>query len=124
MSWIDDPTYPDSPFCKSKNCLVPVINNPVKKRNVSRLFLLLGRWIACCRNTPLLRYFLKHNGINYPNATSDMKLYLTFLAICKQLCPGDKLFDPILTTNSSIHPSIVKNLIFSTAYIHACGLST
>ncbi|KAJ4849727.1 hypothetical protein Tsubulata_012850 [Turnera subulata] len=79
--WMD-PTLPDCKFCNQGNCVKPILT---KKRSINWLFLLLGQLLGCCKLSQL-KYFCKHTR-NHRTGAKDRVLYLTYLALCKQLDP-------------------------------------
>ncbi|XAR72826.1 hypothetical protein NMG60_11019598 [Bertholletia excelsa] len=81
--WLN-PVLPTCQFCHQKNCAKPVI--AAKKRLVNWLFLLLGQLLGCC-TLDQLKYFCKHTD-NHRTGAKDRLLYLTYLALCKQLAPN------------------------------------
>ncbi|CAL1379160.1 unnamed protein product [Linum trigynum] len=78
-----DPTLPDCRACGGTDCAKPVM---AKKRDINWLFLLLGQLIGCCKLWDL-KYFCKHTS-NHRTGAKDRVLYLTYLALCKQLVPS------------------------------------
>ncbi|CAK8568235.1 unnamed protein product [Lathyrus sativus] len=78
--WMN-PTLPDCVHCNQENCVKPIIVK--KKKNINWLFLLLGQLLGCC-NLAQLKYCCKHTN-NHRTDTKDIVLYLTYLALCKQL---------------------------------------
>ncbi|CAN1308073.1 hypothetical protein LINPERPRIM_LOCUS27229 [Linum perenne] len=78
-----DPTLGDCSLCAQRECVKPVIK---KRRDINWLFLLLGQWIGCCKLWDL-KYFCKHTS-NHRTGAKDRVLYLTYLAVCKQLDPS------------------------------------
>ncbi|CAN1805720.1 hypothetical protein LINPERHAP1_LOCUS24372 [Linum perenne] len=78
-----DPTLGDCSVCGLRECVKPVIK---KRRDINWLFLLLGQWIGCCKLLDL-KYFCKHTS-NHRTGAKDRVLYLTYLALCKQLEPS------------------------------------
>ncbi|CAN0881478.1 hypothetical protein LINGRAHAP2_LOCUS14261 [Linum grandiflorum] len=80
--WID-PTLGDCKMCGQRESVKPVIE---KRRNINWLFLLLAQWIGCCKLWDL-KYFCKHT-LNHRTGAKDRVLYLTYLALCKQLLPS------------------------------------
>uniref|UniRef100_A0A7N0ZZY2 DUF7086 domain-containing protein n=1 Tax=Kalanchoe fedtschenkoi TaxID=63787 RepID=A0A7N0ZZY2_KALFE len=81
--WWLNPALPRCPSCEHENSLKPVIAE--KKRNINWLFLLLGEMLGCC-TLEQLKYFCKHTS-NHRTGAKDRVLYLTYLALCKQLDP-------------------------------------
>ncbi|OIW11222.1 hypothetical protein TanjilG_28313 [Lupinus angustifolius] len=88
-SW-DKCVLPTCNRCRKENSLEPVLNN-VKKKTINWLFLLLGQMIGCC-NINYLKYFCKHTK-NHRTGAKDRLIYVTYLVLCKQLCPNGP-FDP------------------------------
>ncbi|KAK6120953.1 hypothetical protein DH2020_045304 [Rehmannia glutinosa] len=82
-TWLD-PTLPGCRFCGQENSVRPVISE--KKRSINWLFLLLGQMVGLC-TLDQLKYFCKHTD-NHRTGAKDRVLYLTYLGLCKQLCPG------------------------------------
>ncbi|CAI8599197.1 unnamed protein product [Vicia faba] len=78
--WMN-PTLPDCVHCNQENCVKPIIAK--KKKNINWLFLLLGQLLGCC-NLAQLKYCCKHTN-NHRTGAKDRVLYLTYLALCKQL---------------------------------------
>ncbi|GMY21168.1 probable serine/threonine-protein kinase DDB_G0291918 [Fagus crenata] len=79
-----NPVLPTCKFCKQENSLKPVI--AAKKKAINWLFLLLGQMLGCC-TLEQLKYFCKHTK-NHRTGAKDRVLYLTYLALCKQLDPN------------------------------------
>ncbi|OVA18679.1 hypothetical protein BVC80_1831g238 [Macleaya cordata] len=71
------------PNCNQPNSLKPII--PSDKTLINWLFLLLGEMLGCC-TLEQLKYFCYKNNIHRTGA-KDRLLYLTYLALCKQLDP-------------------------------------
>ncbi|WOG84095.1 hypothetical protein DCAR_0103275 [Daucus carota subsp. sativus] len=78
-----NPVLPACKFCHQDNSVKPVISD--KKKSINWLFLLLGQMLGCC-TLEQLKYFCKHTK-NHRTGAKDRVLYLTYLAICKQLDP-------------------------------------
>ncbi|CAK8567164.1 unnamed protein product [Lathyrus sativus] len=78
--WMN-PTLPDCVHCNQENCVKPIIAK--KKKNINWLFRLLGQLLGCC-NLAQLKYCCKHTN-NHRIGANDRVLYLTYLALCKQL---------------------------------------
>ncbi|KAK1370187.1 Wiskott-Aldrich syndrome protein family member 2-like [Heracleum sosnowskyi] len=79
-----NPVLPTCKFCNQENSVKPVISD--KKKTINWLFLLLGQMLGCC-TLEQLKYFCKHTK-NHRTGAKDRVLYLTYLAICKQLDPN------------------------------------
>ncbi|XP_058080754.1 uncharacterized protein LOC131228937 [Magnolia sinica] len=80
--WMN-PKLLDCIVCQQTECLKPVISE--KKRSINWLFLLFGKMLGCC-SLEQLKYFCKHTR-NHRTGAKDRLLYLTYLALCKQLDP-------------------------------------
>ncbi|XP_038971040.1 wiskott-Aldrich syndrome protein family member 2-like [Phoenix dactylifera] len=78
------PAFPDCRSCGQPNCMRPVV--AAKKRSINWLFMLLGQTLGCC-TLDQLKYFCKHTK-NHRTGAKDRVLYLTYLALCKQLHPA------------------------------------
>lgn len=85
--WMN-PVLPRCKYCEHENSVKPIIAD--KKKGINWLFLLLGQMIGCC-TLEQLKYFCKHTK-NHRTGAKDRVLYLTYLGLCKQLCP-DGPFD-------------------------------
>ncbi|KAG8364320.1 hypothetical protein BUALT_Bualt19G0116500 [Buddleja alternifolia] len=83
------PTLPNCRFCDQENCVRPIISE--KKKSINWLFMLLGHMLGLC-TLDQLKYFCKHTK-NHRTGAKDRVLYLTYLALCKQLDPSGP-FDP------------------------------
>ncbi|GMJ12880.1 hypothetical protein HRI_004957200 [Hibiscus trionum] len=81
-AWMN-PVLPKCKFCNQENSAKPVISD--KKKSINWLFLFLGQMIGCC-TLDQLKYFCKHTK-NHRTGAKDRVIYLTYLAICKQLDP-------------------------------------
>ncbi|KAK1358711.1 Hydroxyproline-rich glycoprotein family protein [Heracleum sosnowskyi] len=79
-----NPVLPTCKYCNQENSVKPVISE--KKKTINWLFLLLGQMLGCC-TLEQLKYFCKHTK-NHRTGAKDRVLYLTYLAICKQLDPN------------------------------------
>lgn len=79
-----NPVLPTCKFCNQENSVKPLISE--KKKTINWLFLLLGQMLGCC-TLEQLKYFCKHTK-NHRTGAKDRVLYLTYLAICKQLDPN------------------------------------
>lgn len=86
-TWMN-PVLPRCKYCEHENSVKPIIAD--KKKGINWLFLLLGQMIGCC-TLEQLKYFCKHTK-NHRTGAKDRVLYLTYLGLCKQLCP-DGPFD-------------------------------
>ncbi|KAJ8899827.1 hypothetical protein K2173_019530 [Erythroxylum novogranatense] len=80
--WMN-PTLPDCKLCNHSNSVKPVF--PTEKTCINWLFLLLGQMLGCCKLSHL-KHFCKHTE-NHRTGAKDRVLYLTYLALCKQLDP-------------------------------------
>ncbi|KAK7283487.1 hypothetical protein RIF29_13038 [Crotalaria pallida] len=81
--WMN-PTLPTCKHCGQENSVKPII--PLKgKKTINWLFLLLGQMLGLC-SLDQLKYFCKHTR-NHRTGAKDRVLYLTYLALCKQLYP-------------------------------------
>jgi len=80
--WMN-PSLPNCEFCDQNNYVRPAVS---KKRSINWLFLLLGQMLGCCKLSEL-KYFCKHTK-NHRTGAKDRVLYLTYLALCKQLDPN------------------------------------
>lgn len=80
--WMN-PSLPSCKFCDQNNYVRPALS---KKRSINWLFLLLGQMLGCCKLAEL-KYFCKHTK-NHRTGAKDRVLYLTYLALCKQLDPS------------------------------------
>ncbi|KAK4767466.1 hypothetical protein SAY86_015216 [Trapa natans] len=80
--WMN-PVVPDCPQCSHPNCVRPL---PTKKKAINWLFLLLSRFLGCCKLSEL-KYFCKHTN-HHRTAAKDRVLYITYLGICRQLDPS------------------------------------
>ncbi|KAL8096982.1 uncharacterized protein LOC141684509 [Apium graveolens] len=78
-----NPVLPTCKYCNQENSVKPVISE--KKKTINWLFLLLGQMLGCC-TLEQLKYFCKHTK-NHRTGAKDRVLYLTYLALCKQLDP-------------------------------------
>ena len=78
------PRLPKCLHCNQENSVKPIIAK--KKRSINWLFLLLGQMLGCC-TLKQLRYSCKHTN-NHRTGAKDRVLYLTYLALCKQLDPN------------------------------------
>ncbi|XP_038976738.1 uncharacterized protein LOC120107518 [Phoenix dactylifera] len=78
------PAFPDCRSCGQPNCMRPVV--AAKKQSINWLFMLLGQTLGCC-TLDQLKYFCKHTK-NHRTGAKDRVLYLTYLALCKQLDPA------------------------------------
>ncbi|KAL6502534.1 hypothetical protein OROHE_024539 [Orobanche hederae] len=78
-----NPILPRCRFCNQENSARPLISD--KKRSINWLFLLLGQMLGCC-TLDQLKYFCKHTK-NHRTGAKDRVLYLTYLALCRQLDP-------------------------------------
>ncbi|XP_010526926.1 PREDICTED: uncharacterized protein LOC104804357 [Tarenaya hassleriana] len=76
------PRLPPCETCESG--MKPVMRE--KKEEINWLFLLLGQMLGCC-TLEQLRYFCDKSKIHRTGA-KDRVLYLTYLALCKQLDPS------------------------------------
>lgn len=85
-----NPVFPACKLCKQENSVRPVIAK--KKKSINWLFLLLGQLLGCC-TLEQLKYFCKYTR-NHRTGAKDRVLYLTYLALCKQLDPTGP-FDPL-----------------------------
>ncbi|KAL4576799.1 hypothetical protein LXL04_012899 [Taraxacum kok-saghyz] len=81
--WMN-PILPKCKLCGQDNVLKPVIAE--KKKAINWLFLLLGQMLGCC-TLDQLKYFCKHTK-NHRTGAKDRVLFLTYLALCKQLDPN------------------------------------
>ncbi|KAM0939162.1 hypothetical protein DsansV1_C21g0167661 [Dioscorea sansibarensis] len=81
--WLN-PNYPTCPSCSEPKSLRPLLC--LKKRRINWLFLLLGQTLGFC-TLEQLKYFCKHTK-NHRTGAKDRVLYLTYLALCKQLDPS------------------------------------
>ncbi|KAH7840722.1 hypothetical protein Vadar_020683 [Vaccinium darrowii] len=81
--WMN-PVLPSCRFCQQENSVKPVMAE--KKKNINWLFLLLGQMLGCC-TLGQLKYFCKHTK-NHRTGAKDRVLYLTYLALCKQVDPN------------------------------------
>ncbi|GMY05839.1 probable serine/threonine-protein kinase DDB_G0291918 [Fagus crenata] len=81
--WLN-PVLPTCRFCEQENSAKPIIAD--KKKAINWLFLLLGQMLGCC-TLEQLKYFCKHTR-NHRTGAKDRVLYLTYLALCKQLDPN------------------------------------
>ncbi|KAL1833204.1 hypothetical protein DCAR_0103274 [Daucus carota subsp. sativus] len=79
-----NPALPTCKFCDQEGSVKPVISD--KKKTINWLFLFLGQMLGCC-TLEQLKYFCKHTK-NHRTGAKDRVLYLTYLAICKQLDPS------------------------------------
>ncbi|XP_057965263.1 uncharacterized protein LOC131155834 [Malania oleifera] len=77
------PVLPNCRFCEQENSVKPVIAE--RKKDINWLFLLLGQMLGCC-TLEQLKYFCKHTD-HHRTGAKDRVLYLTYLALCKQLDP-------------------------------------
>ncbi|KAL2231608.1 formin BNI1 [Sesamum indicum] len=82
-SWMN-PTLPRCRLCKEDNSAKPVISE--KKRTMNWLFLFLGEMLGCC-TLDQLKWFCKHTR-NHRTGAKDRVLFLTYIAICRQLEPN------------------------------------
>ncbi|XP_043696804.1 uncharacterized protein LOC122647481 [Telopea speciosissima] len=78
--WMN-PLLPTCKYCEQVNSVKPIIAD--KKKEINWLFLLLGQMLGCC-TLDQLKYFCKHTK-NHRTGAKDRVLYLTYLALCKQL---------------------------------------
>ncbi|XAR72827.1 hypothetical protein NMG60_11019599 [Bertholletia excelsa] len=85
----EEPTLPTCQSCRKENSVRPVM--APKKKQINWLFLFLSQLVACC-TLDQLKYFCKHTG-NHRTGAKNRLIYLTYLAICKQLDPRGP-FDP------------------------------
>ncbi|KAG1326285.1 wiskott-Aldrich syndrome protein family member 2-like [Cocos nucifera] len=83
VEWMN-PVFPDCGSCGQPNSMRPVV--AAKKRSINWLVMLLGQTLGCC-TLDQLKYFCKHTK-NHRTGAKDRVLYLTYLAICKQLDPA------------------------------------
>ncbi|CAL0333124.1 unnamed protein product [Lupinus luteus] len=81
--WMN-PVLPTCMHCGQENSVRPITQD-VKKKSMNWLFLLLGQMLGCC-TLGQLKYFCKHTK-NHRTGAKDRVLYLTYLALCKQLYP-------------------------------------
>ncbi|OIV98449.1 hypothetical protein TanjilG_16776 [Lupinus angustifolius] len=81
--WMN-PMLPTCMHCGQENSVRPITQD-VKKKSMNWLFLLLGQMLGCC-TLGQLKYFCKHTK-NHRTGAKDRVLYLTYLALCKQLYP-------------------------------------
>ncbi|KAF1892343.1 hypothetical protein Lal_00010808 [Lupinus albus] len=81
--WMN-PVLPTCMHCGQENSVRPITQD-VKKKEMNWLFLLLGQMLGCC-TLGHLKYFCKHTK-NHRTGAKDRVLYLTYLALCKQLYP-------------------------------------
>ncbi|KAE8008520.1 hypothetical protein FH972_005023 [Carpinus fangiana] len=79
-----NPHFPTCNFCGEENSAKPIISE--KKKTINWLFLLLGQFLGCL-TLEQLKYFCKHTQ-NHRTGAKDRVLYLTYLALCKQLDPN------------------------------------
>ncbi|KAK4424152.1 hypothetical protein Salat_1608600 [Sesamum alatum] len=82
-SWMN-PALPRCRYCEEDNSCKPVISD--KKRSINWLFMFLGEMLGCC-TLDQLKYFCKHTK-NHRTGAKDRVLFLTYIAICKQLEPN------------------------------------
>ncbi|KAJ0984899.1 hypothetical protein J5N97_003255 [Dioscorea zingiberensis] len=80
--WMN-PEFPACRTCSQPNCMKPVIST--NESSINWLFLLLGQTLGCCTLSQL-KFFCKHTK-NHRTGAKDRVLYLTYLALCKQLDP-------------------------------------
>uniref|UniRef100_A0A7N0T3G7 DUF7086 domain-containing protein n=1 Tax=Kalanchoe fedtschenkoi TaxID=63787 RepID=A0A7N0T3G7_KALFE len=78
-----NPTMPACNVCRHPRNVKPVIAD--KKRAINWLFLLLSQTLGFC-TLDQLKYFCKHTS-SHRTGAKDRVLYLTYLALCKQLDP-------------------------------------
>ncbi|KAF5186227.1 hydroxyproline-rich glycoprotein family protein [Thalictrum thalictroides] len=71
--------------CGEPNCVRPVPPDNNRNEKINWLFLLLGQFLGYC-TLQQLHYFCKHSGYHRIGAR-DRVLYITYLALCKQLDP-------------------------------------
>lgn len=81
--WMN-PVLPTCRFCNPDGSLKP--DFPKNKKDINWLFLLLGQMLGCC-TLEQLKYFCKHTK-NHRTGAKDRVLFLTYLALCKQLDPN------------------------------------
>ncbi|XP_004486256.1 uncharacterized protein [Cicer arietinum] len=81
--WLN-PTLPQCAQCNQVDDVIPYF--PEKKRDTNWLFLLLGQLLGCCSHSQL-KYICKHTK-NHRTGAKDRLLYLSYLALCKQLDPN------------------------------------
>jgi len=74
-----NPKLPKCLHCNQENSVKPVIAE--KKKNINRLFLLLGQMVGSCK-LEQLKYFCNHQI-----GAKNRVLYLTYFELCKQLDP-------------------------------------
>ncbi|RDX89265.1 hypothetical protein CR513_29034, partial [Mucuna pruriens] len=77
-SWMK-PVLPKCPQCRSQNTK-PIFT---KKKAINWLFLYLSQMIGCC-TLQQLKYFCKHTN-NHRTGAKDRLIYLTYIALYKQL---------------------------------------
>ncbi|KAH7688287.1 Zinc finger RING/FYVE/PHD-type protein [Dioscorea alata] len=82
-AWLNPPCL-TCPSCSQPKSLKPFIST--KKRSINWLSLLLGQNLGFC-TLEQLKYFCKHTR-NHRTGAKDRVLYLTYLALCKQLDPS------------------------------------
>ncbi|KAE9584146.1 hypothetical protein Lalb_Chr08g0246571 [Lupinus albus] len=85
--WMN-PTLLNCNHCGQENCVRPIII-PKNKKGMNWLFLLLGQWLGLC-SLGDLKYFCKHTR-NHRTGAKDRVLYLTYIALCKQIYPDAPL---------------------------------
>ncbi|KAL4025021.1 hypothetical protein IC575_013395 [Cucumis melo] len=86
--WVN-PILLNCNFCNKEECVEPIISEA--NSNINWLFLLLGNFLGCLKLSQL-KYFCTQTNIHRTGA-KDRLIYLTYLALCKQLQPNsDQIF--------------------------------
>lgn len=81
--WMD-PVFAECAACSQPNCMRPVL--PEKEEEYNWLFLFLGQSLGICTLKDL-KWFCKHTQ-NHRTGAKDRVLYLSYMAIGKQLDPA------------------------------------
>lgn len=81
--WMN-PALPDCDNCGQKNSLRPVIADD--ERRINWIFLLLGQMLGLCTLAQLKHFCARTR--QHRTGAKDRVLYLTYMELCNQLCPG------------------------------------